>query len=110
MSHELSSSDKALLEEEGASLPQHYHRKRKSKHIESDTVKGEYSGSRVQPGRGTTSLLVNAATSGKQWEDVKQYLDPNPQLKGVDKGRYATKVSRCQFLYETETTYVQLDE
>jgi hypothetical protein len=95
VSRELSSSDKALLEEEeGASLPQHYHRKRKSKHIDSDTVEGEYSGSRRQPpGSGTTSILVNAATSGKQWEDVKQYLDPNPQLKGVDKGRYATKVS-----------------
>jgi hypothetical protein len=28
----------------------------------------------------------------------------------VDKGRYATKVSWYQFLYETETTYMQLHE
>ena len=92
MSCELSSSDKALLEEEGVSLPQHRHRKRKSKHVDSDAVEGEQGSSREQPGSGSTGL-VNASTSEKQWEDVKQYLDPNPQLKGVDKGRYATKVS-----------------
>ena len=85
MSRELSSSDKALLEEEGVSLPQHHHRKRKSKHID-----GEQSSSR-KPG-GTT--VLGNTTSEKQWEEVKQYLDPNPQLKGVDKGRHATKVSR----------------
>ena len=92
VSRELSSSDKALLEEEGVSLPQHRHRKRKSKHIDSDAVKEEQGSSREQPGSGSTGL-VNASSSEKQWEDVKQYLDPNPQLKGVDKGRYATKVS-----------------
>ena len=85
VSHELSSSDKALLEEEGLSLPQNYHRKRKSKHIDSGAVEGGQSSNGKQSS-GTT-------TSEKQWEEVKQYLDPNPQLKGVDKGRYATKVS-----------------
>ena len=86
VSRELSSSDKAVLEEEGASLPQLNHRKRKSKHFD-----GDQSGSRKQPS-GTT--ILGNTTSETQWEEIKQYLDPNPHLKGVDKGRYATKVSR----------------
>ena len=32
-----------------------------------------------------------AATEDK-WDEIKQYLDPNPQLRGTDLGRYAPKV------------------
>ena len=34
----------------------------------------------------------NAAATEAKWEGVRQYLDPNPQLKGTDLGRYAPKV------------------
>ena len=27
-----------------------------------------------------------------KWEEIKQYWDPNPQLKGTDLGRHAPKV------------------
>ena len=82
VSQELSSSDKALLEEEGVSLPEYYRRKRKSTNVHSDVVSGLGS-----------SKSCRTTGSDKNWEEVKQYLDPNPQLKGLDKGRYATKVS-----------------
>ena len=33
------------------------------------------------------------ASDDEQWEEVKKYFDPNPQLRGVDHGQYAVKVS-----------------
>ena len=27
------------------------------------------------------------------WREVRQYLDPNPQLKGLNKGQYEDKVN-----------------
>ena len=82
MSQELSLEDKALLAEEGVSLPSPHQRKRRREQCGLD-------------GDGDTSATTTKTLeTKKQWADVKQYLDPNPQLKGVEKGRYAAKV-RC---------------
>ena len=87
VSRELSSSDKALLGEEGVSLPERYHRKRKSRHVDSGAEGGHSS-----KASGSTALADTSPHPVQQWEEVKQYLDPNPQLKGVEKGKYSTKV------------------
>ena len=107
VSRELSLLDQALLEEEGVSLPQHPHRKRKLKHFDRGVEDGHSSSSSSSKASGTTA--TTSAHSEKQWKEIKQYLDPNPQLKGVDKGRYATKVSHqldYMQLRETETYYM----
>ena len=91
VSRELSSSDKALLEEEGVSLPQHLRRKRKTRHVDGGAEDGPTSSSSSSSKASGTRNTTSAHPEG-QWEEIKQYLDPNPQLKGVDKGRYATKV------------------
>ena len=31
-------------------------------------------------------------SSEQEWEEVRSLLDPNPQLKGVELGKYAPKV------------------
>lgn len=87
VSQELSSADKVLLEEDGVSLPSRYQRKRKWQQLggseDERASKTSDSAAKSSPGR----------CSEQKWEEVKQYLDPNPQLKGVEEGRYATKVS-----------------
>ena len=76
----MSLEDKALLEEEGVSLPSRHQRKRRRQQYDRD-------------GDGDTCGAVSKSSeTKKQWEEVKQYLDPNPQLKGVEEGRYAAKV------------------
>lgn len=32
----------------------------------------------------------------EEWQGIRKYLDPNPHLKGVDKGRDAPKVSETR--------------
>ena len=79
VSQGLTPADKALLEEDGVCLPSHRERKRKRKYLD-EHVSGN------SEGIGASSL------SEQKWEEVKQYLDPNPQLKGTEKGKYAIKV------------------
>ena len=35
---------------------------------------------------------TQASSSTADWQTIKKYLDPNPQLRGIEKGRYAPKV------------------
>lgn len=87
VSRELSDMDKHLLAEDGVTIPDLGHsRKRKRTHH--------------QPGSSRDSQVLPEAKeanpvhkeSEKKWNEVKKYLDPNPQLRGWDKGRYADKV------------------
>ena len=88
MSQELSSADKALLEEDGVSLPSRRRRKRKC-HPPGDGEDELTS----EAGNDTTTQPATGRHSEQQWAQVKQYMDPNPQLKGIEQGRYAAKVS-----------------
>ena len=38
------------------------------------------------------SSTTQASSSTADWQTIKKYLDPNPQLRGIEKGRYAPKV------------------
>ena len=80
VSQELTPADKALLEEEGVCLPSHRQRKRKQQSPADEHVCTD------------SGTSAKNSHSEQRWEDVKQYLDPNPQLKGIEKGKYATKV------------------
>lgn len=39
------------------------------------------------------SLSVREESETTTWREVRQYLDPNPQLKGLNKGQYEEKVN-----------------
>lgn len=93
VSESLLEEDKALLEEEGVALPSQYQRKRKRQHHGGSERTSKRSGDETE----TSTRTV----AEHQWETVKQYLDPNPQLKGVEEGRYADKVSAEASLTET---------
>ena len=81
VSKELSDEDKGLLKDEGIYLsPSSNSRKRKHLRTEGE----EFSGAMKSVGNGDLET---------QWQEVKQFMDPNTQLKGVEKGRYAPKVS-----------------
>lgn len=78
VSKELSEEDKSLLKDDGVYLPSVGH-KRKRRHLQS--TEGSSDGKK----------LKNDHLESR-WQEVKQYLDPNPHLKGVDLRRYAPKV------------------
>lgn len=77
--------DKHLLAEDGVTIPGLDHRrKRKRTH--------------QPPGSSSDAQLwfeareAKSKESERRWSEVKKYLDPNPQLRGWDKGKYADKV------------------
>ena len=89
VSHELTAMDKALLESEGVCLAgEKGQRKRKQRR---DGVEREM---KPDARDGIEREMKPEARDGIEgrWCEVKRYLDPNPQLKGVDLGRYAAKV------------------
>ena len=86
MSQQLSEADREVLEEEGVSLPGKRGKKRRRR-TERDGGKGE---DEERYGEDVISK------KDKEWREVRQYMDPNPQLKGIDPGRYAPKVGISQ--------------
>lgn len=102
MTKELSSADRAILEDDGVSLPSRYQRKKRKCDLPTD------SGVEVT-GRGETSAAAAHTVSGthsEQWEEMKQYFDPNPQLKGAEQGRYGVKVStHSELHFDDKITY-----
>ena len=75
---DFSESDKEILAKEGLTLPKSSScRKRKTL---SKSLDYSSSGS------------VCSSKTIEKWQEVKKYLDPNPQLKGLDEGRLCEKV------------------
>lgn len=75
VSEKLNEGDRQILMEEGVSLPS---RKRKWKYKEEEEGKREE--------------MEQKHKETLEWHNVRKLLDPNPQLRGVDPGRYAHKV------------------
>lgn len=74
VSEKLNEGDRQILMEEGVSLPS---RKRKWKYKEEEEGKREE--------------MEQKHKETLEWHNVRKLLDPNPQLRGVDPGRYAHK-------------------
>lgn len=43
-------------------------------------------------GEGEVGEQVKKEKAEAEWQEVRSLMDPNPQLKGVDPGKYAPKV------------------
>lgn len=70
--------DKELLAKEGVSLPVvSRKRRRDGSHDQLPGVKASTSG---------------ASSSSQGWQELRKYLDPNPQLKSCDEGKLTEKV------------------
>ena len=76
MSQQLSDTDREILREEGVSLPRAGKRKRRRPERETE-------------GQGKVDSRAEA-----EWREVRDLMDPNPQLNGVALGKYAPKVTR----------------
>lgn len=71
------------MEEQGISLPRVARRKGKR-------VRGcEGEKERMQKGKKGTG---GEESLGSEWREIRSLMDPNPQLKGVELGKYAPKV------------------
>ena len=77
MAKELTDLDKELLAADGVKLP---NTSRKRKRPSS------------QPDPGDTEDKPECSNVERRWGELRPFLDPNPQLRGLDKGRYAEKV------------------
>ena len=81
VSQKLSEADRKVLKEEGVSLPRVGRRKGRRRERE-----------REREGEGDTEGRGKAEA---EWQEVRRLMDPNPQLKGVDPGKYAPKVTKA---------------
>ena len=86
------------MEDDGVTLPSRHQRKRKCDLPRDGDVE--------VTDRGKATAHTVSGTHSEQWEDMKQYFDPNPQLKGVEQGRYAVKVStHCELHLDDEIQF-----
>ena len=78
VSQQLTESDRKIMEEQGVSLP----RGRRKK------------GKRRREGKTEEKERRDSSGSGAEveWSEVRTFINPNPQLKGVALGKYAPKV------------------
>lgn len=84
-----------MLEEEGVSLPRKWGKKKRKRRGESRR-EGKESG-RSEDGERSRDDAMDERD--KEWREVRQYMDPNPQLKGIEPGKYAPKVeSACALM------------
>ena len=97
MTKELSSADRAILEDDGVSLSSRHRRKRKYDLPRDGDAEVTDCGK-----TGAAAIHTVSGTHSEQWEEMKQYFDPNPQLKGVEQGRYAVKVRTHSELHFNE--------
>ena len=82
VSQKLSKEDKDILREEGVSLPRVGRKKQRRRKSE---------GEREGEGQGQEKKEKVEA----EWHEVRSLMEPNPQLKGVELGKYAPKVRLC---------------
>ena len=89
--------DKHLLSEDGVTIPELDHpRKRKRTHHPPESS----SDGRLW----IEDREVKSKESERRWSEVKKYLDPNPQLRGWDKGKYADKVK--SFIHKCHACFI----
>lgn len=69
------------MEEEGVTLPQGVRRKGKRRR-----------GGEGEKEKGVYKVTESGESLEAEWKEVRSFMDPNPQLRGVALGRYAPKV------------------
>ena len=89
VTRQLSEADRQLMEEEGISLPRKWERRRKRRKGRSGEGGAEGS-SKDEAGK--DNEVMEREKKDEEWDEVRKFMDPNPQLSGVDPGRYAPKV------------------
>lgn len=91
VSRELSSSDKDILAKDGVKLPRNAERVSR-KRLQQKTLETDTSSMSSPSQQGASASGHSGKTTEPKWEELKNYLDPNPQLKGWDKGKLLPKV------------------
>ena len=89
MSQQLSEMDREVMEEQGVSLPRVRGKRTRTRGKEvgrEGEEKREEDGGEGKEGSG------GKEGQESEWRKVRKLMDPNPQLKGVELGRYASKV------------------
>ena len=81
------------MEEEGISLPRKWERRRKRRKGRERSEEGGVEGGECSKGEASKdNEVMEREKKDKEWHEVRKFMDPNPQLKGVDAGTYAPKV------------------
>ena len=58
-------------------------------------------------GEGEVGEQVKKEKAEAEWQEVRSLMDPNPQLKGVDPGKYTPKVC-CIAIFAASHTVVKI--
>ena len=87
MSQQLSEMDREVMEEQGVSLPRVRGKRTRTRGKEVGREREE-----KREEDGGEGKEESGEGQESEWRKVRKLMDPNPQLKGVELGRYALKV------------------